>query len=202
MSFLFSLWNNLSTLSCLNISTFSKNGMLIDVTHKLGYHSSNLISKKKKKSKPTGFPVFSAHLEGIKKSVLVIFPWSMYPRRWAPSICSSADCPDHKAYSSFSPGALKQHAQLLPKEALSLPHPSHWGNTQTQPFLVSLYKNTRARLTQPKAEAHPLDATLCPVFSKSMAYAGQRGNKYNLSFNNRDTLQRIPFENSNALGKV
>lgn len=30
----------------MNVSTFNKNGMLIDVTHKLGYYSSNLISKK------------------------------------------------------------------------------------------------------------------------------------------------------------
>lgn len=34
------------------------------------------------------------------------------------------------------PRALKQHVQLLPREASNLPHPSHWGNTQTQPFLM------------------------------------------------------------------
>lgn len=51
--FSISLWNNLSTFSCLNIPTFSKNGMLIDVTHKLGYHSSNLVRKKKTKTKNT-----------------------------------------------------------------------------------------------------------------------------------------------------
>lgn len=94
-----SLWNSLSTFSCLNISTCSQNGMLIDVMHKLGYHSSNLIR----------FPVFIycfwSPFGGIKIKGLSYgssFPQLMYPKEassfhpflWWPS----------GSYSSFSPG--------------------------------------------------------------------------------------------------
>lgn len=139
--FSISLWNNLSTFSCLNIPTFSKNGMLIDVTHKLGYHSSNLVRKKKQKqktprkqtnknpkTKPTGFPVF------IYGFLCPCFPQWKYPRSSAPSICSPDNHWNGKAYFKLFLRASKHYAQLYSREAHSLPNPSHQGKPQTQQF--------------------------------------------------------------------
>lgn len=137
MSFLFSLWNNLSTLSCLNISTFSKNGMLIDVTHKLGYHSSNLISKKKKKNRnQLGFLFLVPIWRGSKKVC------------WLSSLdqCTQGD--------ELLPSAPLLTVRII-KPIQAFP-PGPWNNMRNY-FLRKL----SAYLTLPTGETHRLSPFWC-----------------------------------------
>lgn len=181
----FTLWNNLSTFSCLNISTLSKNGMLIDVTHKLGYYSSNLIRKKKRNTNQLDFlflfMVISAHLGGLKSKcpsqLQLILPSINVPKETSSFHLLPWWLSGSQSLFKLLPRAPKQHAQQLPRETRSLPHPSHWGNTQTQPFLVWLRKNTRACLTLLKAETYLWNVNSCHFSSKAIVYAGKRGNK-------------------------
>ena len=129
LPFPFSVWNHLSPFSCLNISTFSKNGMLIGVTHKLGYHSSHLIRKKKTNS--TGFPVFiygfQCPVGGDQNTVSQL--WLILPSINVPKETGSFHLlpwwlPGLQSLFKLLPRALKQHTKLLPREAaayLTLP---------------------------------------------------------------------------------
>ena len=207
LPFPFSVRNHLSPFSCLNISTFRENGMLIGVTHKLGYHSSNLRRRKKKnQNKPNWVSCFYLRFSvprwgGIKIKWLSYgssFLQLIYPRRPVPSII----CPDRKAYSSFSPGP-RNNIQNYFLGKPQPPHPSHWANTQTQPFVVRLYKHTRAPLTPPKSEMCPLNTILCPLFSKVTVCVGPTGNKNaSLSTVVTHSKESSVKKNSLALGTV
>lgn len=67
--------------------------MLIDVTHKLGYHSSNLISKKETKTKQNQlsflflFVILCAHL-GVIKIKRLSQLWLIFPSINVPKISS------------------------------------------------------------------------------------------------------------------
>ena len=136
--------------------------------------------KKKNQNKPNWVSCFYLwfsvpHWGGIKIKWLSYgssFLQLIYPRRPVPSII----CPDRKAYSSFSPGP-RNNIQNYFLGKPQPPHPSHWANTQTQPFVVRLYKHTRAPLTPPKSEMCPLNTILCPLFSKVTVCVGPTGNK-------------------------